>query len=90
MQCGSISKPKWTKKGSKVAGRRIEFRNTMLIFKKTKLKDSGIYTCHGKTKDKIPFQAESEMLVGGISNNNVKLKFVSSICRVGIVKKDEG
>ena len=64
IQCLTRTKPIWKKNGISIRSDRIA-PGKFLFIKKTRLKDTGNWTCFGKTGQYVPFQATSELLVGG-------------------------
>ena len=74
IQCFSKSKTVWKKDGVIVKSRRIKVGKFLRI-SKTKLTDTGNWTCHGKVEKDHTFKATSELLVGGspniITSNNI-------------------
>ena len=62
--CFSLTKTKWTKNGKHISDSH-SIKGVLLYIFYVKNRSSGNYTCHGTKPDKSPFEATSELLVGG-------------------------
>ena len=62
--CFSLIKTKWTKNGKQIQDNHSIKHHIISIFN-IKNKSSGNYTCYGSNINNLPFEATSELLVGG-------------------------
>ena len=77
LRCHSKNIPTWIKQGGNIRLSHIIIYNTLCLMNVTE-EDSGIYTCQGTGFHDLPFEAQSELLVGGkISLIKIKIYICS-------------